>query len=101
MDGTVSLYSIYRTWPVMSHRNDPEILNTMFSEVLKVSNALCHGQIGASADPAKGEAYIATELSGEKAIYRYSYLAETMRKIECIGSSLPRPFLTSVATHQP
>ena len=53
----------------------------MFSEVLKVRNALCHGQLSATGDPSKDEAFIETELSGESAVYHYSDLAATIVKI--------------------
>jgi len=63
------------------HKNAVEKLNAMFSEVLKVRNALCHGQLSATGDPSKGKAFIETELSGEKAIYHHSDLTATRGKI--------------------
>lgn len=48
------------------HKSAVEKLDVMFSQVLQVRNALCHGQISATGNPSKNEAFVKTELSGEK-----------------------------------
>lgn len=72
------------------HRSVVKILDGMFIEVLKVRNGLCHGLAGQSADPLKGEAYVTTELSGEKATYRYSELQRIIGIIDCFAHILWR-----------
>jgi hypothetical protein len=66
------------------HRSVVGKLDTMFSKVLLVRNALCHGQLNATGDPSKGKAFVKTELSGEEAVHHYSDLIATIDKIHCI-----------------
>lgn len=70
------------------HKSAVEKLDAMFSEVLQVRNALCHGQISATGDFSKNKALVRTELSGEKADYNYSDLVTTIEKIYCVQMAL-------------
>lgn len=70
------------------HKSAVEKLDAMFSEVLQVRNALCHGQISATGDASKNKALVRTELSGKKADYHYSDLVTTIDKIHCVQMAL-------------
>lgn len=66
------------------HKSAVEKLDAIFIEVLQVRNALCHGQISATGIPSRNEAFVETELSGEKTVYHCSDLVATIDEIHCV-----------------